>query len=136
MTSDIIVFVGSNPSKASITCIPFDTDTKSFRILSGWMDAAGIVNTVVVFRNVANTPTPNNRPLNVSEIKECLPGLTESLQGFTKIVALGKTAHKALSMAGIPHLELSHPSGMNRKLNCPHYVNEQISKLRDYAYPG
>jgi len=133
MTCDIIVFVGSNPSKASITTIPFDADTKSFRILSGWMDASGIVDTIVVFRNVAHKPTPNNRPLKVSEIKECLPGLIESLQGFTKIVALGKTAHRALCMANIPHLELDHPSGLNRKLNCPFYVDGIISKLRDYA---
>ena len=124
----MIVFVGSNPSSSAK-----NFDTKSGQILRSWVDASGIENWLQY--NVANNPTPGNRPLKVSEIKECIPELQKSLQGWTKIVALGKTAHRALTMAGIPHLEMPHPSGLNRKLNCPFYVNECISKLRDYAYP-
>ena len=128
----MIVFVGSNPSVASGSNRPFDDDTKSYKILWGWINAA-IPEPSVCYFNVSNEPTPNNRPLNASEIKECIPGLQIAMQNHSKIVALGKTAHRALEMAGIPHLELSHPSGLNRKLNCPYYVNELISKLRDYA---
>jgi uracil-DNA glycosylase len=130
----MIVFVGSNPSRAAGCTTPFTPNTRSHTIIKSWMDAAS-VGRDHLFYNVSNQATPNNRPLKISEIKECIPGLQESLRGFTKIVALGKTAHRALQMAGIPHLELSHPSGCNRKNNCPFYVNEQISKLRDYAYP-
>ena len=131
----MIVFVGSNPSMASGSAMPFAVDTKSYKILWSWINAA-ISIPAVCYHNVSDKPTPNNRPLKISEIKECIPGLQIAMHDHSRIVALGKTAHKALTMAGIPHLELPHPSGLNRKLNCPFYVNEQISKLRDYAYPG
>lgn len=131
----MIVFVGSNPSVASGSNRPFDDDTKSYKTLWSWINASGIVD-VVHYYNVSNQTTENNRPLNAQEIRDCVPELQKSLQGFTKIVALGKTAHRALEMAGIDHLAIDHPSGMNRKLNCNYYVNALISKLRDYAYPG
>lgn len=131
----MIIFVGSNPSNAAKNVEPFTPDTVSGRVLQSWINAAGILDITGQY-NIRNTPTPNNRPLTKAEIKEALPKLKESLIGFTKIVALGRTAAYALGEAGIDHLELPHPSGLNRKLNCPFYVNECISKLRDYANPS
>jgi uracil-DNA glycosylase len=130
-----IVFVGSNPSEASPTCVPFLCGTKSRTTLTSWIVRAGICtdSRKLLFCNIADYFTPNNRALSKSEIISSIPRIKSALSKYTHIVALGKTAHKALELAGIPHLELSHPSGLNRKLNCPLFVNKQISKLRDYT---
>lgn len=137
-----IVFIGSNPSNASSGNSPFMHGTRSRATLEKWIEEAGIeyhtyINGVpytnVFMYNVAPTKTPENRPLTGYEITQYADKLKTTLAGFKKIVALGKTAHKALELAGIPHLELGHPSGLNRKLNDKKYVKELIRKLREYA---
>lgn len=130
----MIIFAGSNPSTAAKSLVPFTPDTKSGQVLAMWIMAAGIEDHVQL--NVVNYTTENNKPLSVPQMKEAAHDIAQILNPHDKIVALGKTASKVLTMAGISHLELPHPSGRNRKLNCPFYVNECISKLRDYAYPG
>ena len=132
-----IVFVGSNPSEASPDYTPFQRGTRSRKVLEEWIVAAGInldERKSVFLYNIVDKPTPKNRALNKSEIISSIPRIKSALESYTKIVSLGKAAHRALELAGISHLELSHPSGLNRKLNCPFFVNEQISKLRDYTY--
>jgi uracil-DNA glycosylase len=49
-----------------------------------------------------------------------------------KIVALGKTAEKALTLLGYDFYAMPHPSGLNRKLNDKDYIEEKIKGLRDY----
>ena len=130
-----IVFVGSNPSEASPDCEPFQRGTQSRRVLEAWIEAAGIDLTErksVFLYNIANKPTPNNRALKKSEIISYIPLLKSILQSYTKIVSLGKTAHTALEMAGIAHLEMPHPSGRNFKLNNKDYVAACIERLRVY----
>lgn len=130
----MIVFVGSNPSVASGTNRPFDDDTRSYKVLWSWISQAGLFNTIsVIYYNVSNKPTPNNRPLNKTEINQSIARIKSDLSGYTKIVALGKTAHIALELAGVPHLAIGHPSGLNRKLNDPNYVKDCIDRLREYA---
>lgn len=127
----VILFVGSNPSNASTTNIAFHAQTKSSKILTGWSkDLPGIK----VHINVLNEKTDNNRPLNNKEIKLNLERLAIDIKcsGATKIVALGKTAAKALSMMGVPHYEMPHPSGRNRKLNDANYVAAKVKGLTDY----
>ncbi len=127
-----IVFVGSNPSNASETEEAFARGTKSYKILESWAEAAAMTAWAVV--NVSNKKTPNNRPLNTAEIKEAIPDLINVLKGSDKVVALGKTAAKALTMAGIFHLEMPHPSGLNRKLNDPDYVFMCLNNLRRFVH--
>lgn len=127
----MILFVGSNPSNAAKNLVPFTLDTISGRVLFSWIEAAGIVEYTQI--NLVNATTPDNRPLTKSEIIEAIPNIQRGVAPFTKVVALGKTAVRALTMAEISHLELPHPSGLNRKLNDPEFVKQTIERLREYA---
>lgn len=74
----------------------------------------------------------------MSEIKASLDRLRRNIEVDVvpdKIVALGKTAERALQMLGIEHFAMPHPSGLNRKLNDPEYVAEKINGLREYLSP-
>lgn len=134
-----VIFIGSNPSQKSGSIVPFWHDTRSTAVLKKWMDQVYLDPTIrldsVAFGNVANIVTPNNRPLKMSEIKAALPRLNKLINEDCvpdKVVALGKTAEKALTMLGIPHHAMPHPSGLNRLLNDPLYVAEKINGLKEY----
>lgn len=133
-----IVFIGSNPSQKSKSIVPFWYDTKSNAVLSKWMSevhkAPNITIEAVYYFNVANHPTPGNRPLKTSEIHAGLINLDAKLSEVNpdRIIALGKTAEKALTLLRKQFLAMPHPSGMNRQLNDPAYVAEKIKALQDY----
>lgn len=137
-----ILFIGSNPSISSgYAGHAFFLDTKSGRELATWItrleNFLAKERYCVAFANVSNTPTDNNRPLKVSEIKEALPNLARTIERFqpSHIIALGKTAHKALTLLQLDHLEMPHPSGLNRKLNDKEYKEQKIKELVDYCKP-
>jgi uracil-DNA glycosylase len=128
-----ILFVGSNPSNASTCDIAFHGSTKSSKILTEWTkDIQGTKMHV----NVLNQKTKNNRPLTASEVKVALPRLAIDLAGVDKIVALGKTAAKALSQLGVSFYEMPHPSPRNRLLNDPAYTTEKVKGLISYCSSG
>ena len=108
-----MLFVGSNPSNASETDSPFHGSTRSGRILSSWCEDLPGTRLHV---NVSDLKTENNRPLKVAEIKASLDSLKSKIEEINPscIVALGKTAAKALSMLDVQFHEMPHPSGMNR----------------------
>lgn len=132
-----IVFIGSNPSIKSAKITPFWRDTKSGTILKSWLEHIQDEEDVS-FYNVSDTPTENNRPLKVSEIKANLPLLKYKLDTYSlykvpiKIVALGKTAEKALTLLGVQYFAMPHPSGLNRKLNDKAYVGEKLKALIEF----
>jgi uracil-DNA glycosylase len=129
-----ILFVGSNPSTASPTSDPFNNATSSSRILTEWVkDLEGDK----VHINVSNEKTEGNRPLKQSEIKASLGRLAEDISRIApaRIVALGKTATRALTLLQVPFFEMPHPSGMNRLLNDPKYVEEKIKRLTEFLSP-
>lgn len=134
-----IVFIGSNPSIKSSKLTPFWNDTKSAKILRSWLEQLKDSDSELFFYNVSDQPTENNRPLKISEIKENLQSLKNKLAIFSehkmeiKVVALGKTAEKALTLLRIPHIAMPHPSGLNRKLNDKAYVQEKIDALIKYV---
>lgn len=130
-----VIFVGSNPSNSSPDLSAFNTNTGSGRTLREWIEKAEISEAVSI--NVSDEKTINNRSLRKSEID----ALSQDLEGKirhhmtegTKIVALGKTAAFALKCTRLTYLELSHPSGLNRKLNDPDFVEKEIRRLKDYV---
>lgn len=130
-----IVFLGSNPSKASSSIVPFWHDTKSTKVLKSWISQLTLSSyDRVVYMNVVNQPTPNNRPLKVSEIKAALPSLSEHLAniGASHIVTVGKTAAKAMTLLRCKHHAMPHTSGLNRQLNDKNFVEEKIKRLGEY----
>lgn len=129
---DTILFVGSNPSNTSTCDMAFHGSTRSSQILSVWCkDVTGIKMHI----NVANKKTENNRSLKGNEIRANLERLSEDLKTISaaKVIALGKTAAKALTLLGVDFYEMPHPSGRNRKLNDPKYVEEKIKGLISYV---
>lgn len=127
-----ILFVGSNPSQKSVCDAAFHGSTKSSQILTSWCkDITG----TKMHINVSNNKTEENRPLKVSEIKESLDPLMAEIviAEADKIVALGKTAAKALTLLGVDFYEMPHPSGRNRLLNDPKYVEEKIKGLLEFC---
>lgn len=127
-----ILFVGSNPSNASTCDAAFHGSARSSQILSEWTKD---IKAVKVHINVINNTTENNRPLSMSEIKGALPRLSSDIDHIkaTKIVALGKTAAKALGRLGMNFYEMPHPSGRNRLLNDPKYVEQKVKGLIEYV---
>jgi uracil-DNA glycosylase len=73
----------------------------------------------------------------MKQIKESLDQLKSSaeVQEPDRIIALGKTAEKALTLLHIPHMAMPHPSGLNRKLNDKTYVEQKIKELVEYCSP-
>lgn len=129
-----VLFIGMNPSQASASTAPFHESTKSGRVLKEWTDKVGISNPII--GNICYRTTENNRNLTKKEIKENVKGLARSIvrHNPTHVVALGNAAAMALDICGIKYLKMPHPSGLNRKLNDPTYVEEQLNKLREYVY--
>lgn len=127
-----ILLLGSNPSGSSANNTAFDVSTNSGRTLSTWMAMTGCH--PCSCHNVSNTPTPNNRPLTVGEIKANLARLNNDINMVSpdKIVAVGKTAAKALTLLRLEFFELPHPSGLNRQLNDPKFIEEKIKKLAEF----
>lgn len=134
-----VLFIGSNPSQQSSSITPFWGDTKSRAILRKWFsqlyESGNLQIESIHFANVLNSVTPGNRPLKMSEIKGALSDLQQKINVDIvpdRVVALGKTAEKALTLLRIPHYAMPHPSGLNRKLNDTTYVEEKINGLREY----
>jgi uracil-DNA glycosylase len=130
-----VIFVGSNPSNSSPDLSAFHDDTGSGKTLKEWIRQAEISEAVSI--NVSDEKTLNNRALKKSEIEALAYDLENKIRHHmtnnTKVVALGKTAAFALKYTGLEYLELPHPSGCNRVLNNPDFVEQEIQRLKDYV---
>jgi uracil-DNA glycosylase len=135
ITYRTILFLGSNPSKSSISTLPFWEDSRSRKILDSWLNKIQLDQSCSIrFMNVSDSPTENNRPLKMKEIRlesNRLNNLIKEIKPI-KIVALGKTAEIALTMLQLPHLTMPHPSGKNFQLNDKKFVEEKIKRLGEY----
>jgi uracil-DNA glycosylase len=128
-----IVFVGSNPSKKSPDLSAFHPDTASGKMLRQWIsDIPG----EKVLINVADEVTQFNSSLSSKQIEQNIPSLRMKLAMITpdRIVAVGETAAKALrKMSSYSYTTIPHPSGLNRKLNDPRYVEEMLTNLKSFC---
>lgn len=121
-----IAFVASNPSHAG----PESPAKKNFY---KWVCAMDVKHGMLFF-NVSNAPTPDNRPLKKSEYE--LDRLRRDLYGFDRIVALGSTAADALDKLGIQYFRLPHPSPKNRVLNDKRYIDQLLFECKAYLEGG
>jgi len=55
----------------------------------------------------------------------------ESIQGHDTILALGGFVSNTLKRMGIDHIELPHPSPLNRKLNDKEYERTMLEDVRN-----
>ncbi len=128
-----VLILGSNPSTSSTSPLAFDLSTKSGRTLAGWLRITSIDSNIVMY-NVSNTYTIGNRPLRQNEMGMNLARILDAvnMERPDRIVAVGKIASKALTLLRLSFFELPHPSGCNRLLNDPKFIEEKIKGLRDY----
>ena len=103
-----------------------------------WTEGINTPDRLLFYLNVTNQKTGNNRPLKISEVRDALANLKRDMNyiGPDRIVALGKTAAKALTLLGVDFYEMPHPSGRNRLLNDPNYVQEKVKGLVSYCQPA
>lgn len=122
-----IWIVGSNPSpKNSNPKLPF-WGTKSYETLNKWLTYLEINKHGLL--NVSDEVTNGKIP-KISN--EDLARLRIKLDGASKVIALGNTAATALNKLGIKHFKLPHPSGRNRLLNDPSYLEDKLQKCKEY----
>jgi uracil-DNA glycosylase len=90
---------------------------------------------MILFDNIAPQITENNRPLNQNEKAHASVSLLERINRINpdRLVALGKSASGVLTKLGLKHLEMPHPSGLNRKLNDREYTAAKIEDLKRYC---
>lgn len=119
-----VVFVGDEPSKTNIDVDVAFVGAKCFQRLTEWINYLGPDYYICL-----NSHTIRD----ISKI-----GILE-LNGF-KIVALGAKASKRLEDNGITHFKLSHPSGLNRKINDQKAIEHELDTclvwLQDHPVSG
>lgn len=124
-----LLFVGQNPSPRNKDARVAFAGTKSGDRLNNWLFALthDFVVDKIEMVNVTNdvkrtTPT-----------KEELDKLHALALKYTKVVALGNEAEKALLQCTKKQFfKLPHPSGRNRKLNDQDWVFGQLRACREY----
>jgi uracil-DNA glycosylase len=131
------ILLGSNPSQSSPDSSPFHVSTRSRIIIDRWFE--GIDATDRVFLNVSDKPKEGNKPLTSKEIAEEIWPLMCKLEKYPNafIITLGKTPARAMTIIkgmgyGYNFFEMPHPSGRNRLLNDPKYIEEKIKKLQEF----
>jgi hypothetical protein len=124
-----IALVGTNPSNRSPDNSAFHPDTRSRKIIDSWFKD---IQADLFFFNIHKHPTENNRPLRTSEMRLGAQRLESELNDYDKVIALGNQASKALNLIKKAHFSAPHPSGMNRKLNCPLFVQQMLLELRAF----
>lgn len=117
-TSDVVVFVGQNPSAKAAK------NGNTFPRLNDWVDKLGL--DTFAFMNAY----PHPGKCSVSQVN--LDNLREALYNSVKVVALGNFAAEALMKAGIDHFKLPHPSPLNRQINDPTFINKCLTECREY----
>ena len=124
--SDVIkiVVVGMNPS----TYPTFLEHRKNhtFDRLYQWMDSLCVP--VFSFINVWHTPDK----FKISEIDRDY--LSEAIQTYDKVLALGNVPSNVLTRINKKHFKLPHPSPRNRLLNSPDYEAKVLYQCLHYIW--
>lgn len=112
------LFVGDTPSpKSKRPWDAFEPATKSGKTIREWAPLMGVDLFICINR-------------------------TDSLFQFTvesaqimkfPIISFGEKAHKALSKLKVPHFEMPHPSGRNRKINDKKFLTERLQECKMYV---
>jgi uracil-DNA glycosylase len=88
-----------------------------------WMNSIGIES--YEWTNLVHYHTPS---LKMSEVT-LKPTLVRQ---YDHVIALGRDAAKWLRNNGLQHLEVPHPSGLNRIWNNPGMEREVVCKIKEY----
>ena len=117
----MIYFIGDKPSKNNIDTEVAFVGTRSYKTLLDWIYRMNLSINKICLYNADDFVrlTDNNKTITIHE--------------HDQVVALGREASRALDKAIIPHLRIPHPSGLNRKLNDPQFVNKFLKECKSYV---
>ena len=120
-----VIFVGANPS--------FKTGsdpkkTPSIKRLFKWCQIINL--NLFSFTNASLKYTVGNKQPTLTG--DCLELLADQVNGYDKVIALGQFASDALNKICVDHLEMPHPSPLNRKLNDKCYEYLCLMGLKNY----
>lgn len=114
------VFVGDTPSKRNAYKeIPF-IGTRSFKRLAAWIKLIS-PDYYIVYNSDSEAQLNLIKALYLKEFK---------------VVALGKNASKTLLLHNIPHMQLPHPSGLNRAVNDQARLYTTLMRAYNYVRGG
>jgi len=129
-----VLFIGSNPSLSSKSNDAFNSSTKSRKTLDSWSSAICLSFDRIAYYNISDAKTINNKALSKNQWVAELDILKNKIDKHKncKIVTLGNTADKALTLLGYDHYNMPHPSGRNRLLNDKAFLERKLSELKSY----
>jgi len=111
-----ILVVGINPSTKQ--------NSKSIKRLNDWIGQLDVI--YYSFINCIDSPGKYTvKDINYDFVEQ-------ACHGYDKILALGSLPSSALTKLNIKHFMLPHPSGLNRLLNNPSYIINELSKCKRY----
>lgn len=116
-----VLVVGLAPSRKG-------KESMTLRRLREWLDIVGLQE--YDFHNVIQSVLPYETSPKYEHVS--VETLRYKANQRRKIVALGNFVSDVLERNGIPHHKIEHPSGLNRKLNDPVYVDAMLQNLRFY----
>lgn len=129
-----ILFLGQNPALA-VRSIGEDRaffNTRSGKILFGWLKEAKVPMEMCSFENVYPHFTASNACPKISQVD--LGRLENIIKSYNSLVVLGKFAAKAVKKIDVTNVKIvhvEHPSGLNRNLNNVETHLECIKKIRE-----
>lgn len=104
-----VLIVGDSPSRLNTTPEIAFVGARSYPTLMDWIERMGIERYELI-----NSDTP-----------VCM----RTIKNWTgPIIALGKEAQGRLFRAGIKHIQLPHPSGLNRQTNDDEFITRQLGR--------
>lgn len=125
-----VTIVGSNPSQKSPDNSAFHPSTKSRQFVDKWFEGHNCID--IEYMNLINKKTDNNKQLTKSQIRVELEQIKKRFSFCDNIVACGKVASMGLTMAGIEHFEMPHPSGLNHFWNDKDAAEKKIKEMKEW----
>lgn len=111
-----VLFVGDEPSKKNYDPEIAFVGTRSYKIMQKWWRRLWPIGIAVENSHNAKSIRKIKYYHNLNY----------------KVVALGNKASDRLTKMGIEHFKLPHPSGRNRKLNDPKFIDSELEKCNNY----
>ena len=121
-TSKEVIVVGQSPSRAAKA-----TSNGTYAVVYSWLTSACVYSWS--FLNVIEEEGGDSlKQVDFQRVKQRIsPWIGK------KVIALGNIASEVLTRLEIDHLQIYHPSGLNRHLNNFDTRIEQIRKIHDYC---
>ena len=125
------VIVGLNPSQKSPDCSAFHVSTRSRQVIDEWF----IFISHPIFINLFDYKTDGNNPIKIKDLRESTSRINSLMSQYKgiPIIGLGRLVARGLNLVDVNFHECPHPSGLNRKLNDPQYVEQMLKETEDYV---